>query len=299
MPNSSSSPPVIPGLSAIVERYDGFLLDLWGCIHNGVRPFPGVLDALRQLRAAGKRLLVLSNAPRRADAVAASMARLGVDPGLVDGVLCSGEATWQALHDRHGPGADPWHARLGRRALHIGPDRDLGLFEGNGIERVTDAAAGDFALVTGPIDDLWQLPEHEALLRACRARNLPMLCANPDLDVIRGETRLICAGAIARRYAELGGDVRQHGKPHPDIYVRALAMLGVEDRSRVLGVGDSLRTDVAGARAASLDAAFIPGGIHADELGFRAGAAPDVAAVGALCARFGVRPAWLLPELRW
>jgi HAD superfamily hydrolase (TIGR01459 family) len=294
-----TSPPVIAGLSAVADRYDGFLLDLWGCIHNGVRPFPGVLDALARLRAAGKRMLVLSNAPRRADAVAASMARLGVDPGLVDGVLCSGEATWQALRERHESGADPWHARLGRRALHIGPDRDLSLFEGNGLERVTDVAAGDFALVTGPTEDLWPLTAHEDVLQACRARNLPMLCANPDLDVIRGETRLICAGAIARRYAELGGDVRQHGKPHADIYGRALALLGVRDRARVLAVGDSLRTDVAGARGAGIDVAFIPGGIHADELGFRPGAEPDTAAVAALAAKHAARPTWLLPELRW
>ena len=292
---SESSPPLIPGLSAVVDRYDGFLLDLWGCIHNGVRPFPGVLDALARLRAAGKRLLVLSNAPRRAAAVAASMARLGIDPALVDGVLCSGEATWQALKDR----ADPWHARLGRRALHIGPERDLSLFEGNGVARVTDPEAAEFVLVTGPTDDAWQLPEHEEVLQACRARGLAMLCANPDLDVIRGETRLICAGAIAQRYAALGGDVRQHGKPDADIYVGVLAMLGVRDTARVLAVGDSLRTDVAGARAAGLDAAFIPGGIHADELGFRPGAAPDAAAVAALVGRHGISPTYILPELRW
>lgn len=291
----SPSPPVIPGLAAVAERYDGFIFDLWGCIHNGVAPFPGVLDALARVRDLGKRRIVLSNAPRRAAAVAASMARLGIDPALVDGVMCSGEATWLALRDRK----DPWHQRLGRRALHIGPDRDLSLFEGNGLARTTDPAAADFALVTGPTDDAWQLPEHEPVLQACRARGLPMLCANPDLDVIRGETRLICAGSIARRYAALGGDVRQHGKPDAAIYDMALDMLRVADRRRILALGDSFHTDVAGALGAGIDVAFIPGGIHADELGFRPGAVPTAAMVAPLVARHRVAPTWILPELRW
>ncbi len=292
---AAPAPPVISGLSRIADRYDGFLLDLWGCIHNGVRPYPGVLDALRRLRAAGKRLLVLSNAPRRSSAVAESMARLGVDPALVDGVLPAGEAAWQALADR----ADPWHAGLGRRALHIGAERDIGMFEGNGLTRVTDPALADFILVTGPQDDTLDLAAHEGVLHACLARGLPMLCANPDLDVLRGEARLICAGAIAARYAELGGDVRQHGKPYSEIYTRALAMLGIGDRSRILAVGDSFHTDVACARGAGIDVAFIPGGIHAESLGFRHGDEPDPAAIARLAAVHGLTPTWVMPELRW
>lgn len=297
---SEPSPPVIAGLAAIADRYDGYILDLWGCIHNGVRPFPGVLEALARLRDLGKRRIVLSNAPRRSQAVAGSMAALGVDPGLFDGILCGGESAWHALRDRN----DPWHAKLGRRALHIGAARDLGMFEGNGIERVTDPQAAEFILITGPQDDTLDLGAHEPILRACRARNLPMVCANPDLDVIRGTTRLICAGAIAARYAELGGDVRQHGKPDPAIYDTAVAMLGLSeqqgaDRRRILALGDSFHTDVAGARGAGIDVAFIPGGIHADELGFKPGAVPTAAMIAPLVGRHGVNPTYILPELRW
>ena len=295
----SSSPPLIPGLSAVVERYDGFIFDLWGCIHNGVAPFPGVLDALAQARAHGKRRIVLSNAPRRSQAVGGSMAALGVDPALFDAILCGGESAWLALRDRHGPKADPWHAKLGRRALHIGAARDLGMFEGNGVERVTDPAAADFILITGPQDDSNDLAEHEPVLRAARARNLPMVCANPDLDVIKGTTRLLCAGAVAARYAALGGDVRQHGKPDPAIYDMAVELLGVRDRRRILALGDSFHTDVAGARGAGIDVAFIPGGIHADEFGFRPGVDPSAAMVAPLVTRYGVTPTYILPELRW
>lgn len=291
----SQPPPVIAGLSSVVDRYDGFILDLWGCLHDGVKPYPGTVDALRRLRAAGKRLLAVSNGPRRAASVAVTTVQLGIDPALLDGILSAGEVAWQAIVDR----PDPWHARLGRRALHIGADRDQGMFEGNGLERSRDVSTADFILLTGPMDDEWDLPQHEELLQAALARRLPMICANPDLDVIRGDIRLICAGAIAARYAALGGDVVQHGKPELAIYERALKELGVSERRRVLACGDSFHTDVSGAHRAGIDVAFIPGGIHADELGYKPGVTPDAAAVAALMAQYSVTPTWILPELKW
>ena len=196
------TPPVVRGVRDIVDRHDAFILDLWGCVHNGVRPFPGVIEALRRLKAADKRVLMLSNAPRRASVIVGQLERnFGIGADLYDAVLTSGEVTWQALKRRD----DPQHARLGTRCLHIGPERDLGMFEGNGLVRVTDAETAEFVLATGPNDDGLDVPEHEPILRAARARNLPLVCANPDLEVIRGETRLVCSGAIAARYEELGG----------------------------------------------------------------------------------------------
>ena len=287
---------MLSGLSEAVQRYDGFLLDLWGCIHDGVAPFRHVADALRRAGAAGKRRLVLSNAPRRAEAVAQSMTRLGVPADVCDAVLSSGEATWQALAHRD----DAWHAKLGTRCLHVGPDRDTGMLDGNGLVAAGEPADATFVLATGPRHDDLDVAAHEELLAACRARNLPMLCANPDLVVMRGPQLLICAGALAARYVELGGDVRHHGKPHPEIYERALRLLGIGDKRRVLAVGDSLRTDVAGARAAGLDVAFIPGGIHAEVLGVKTmGDLPDPAAMAHLAREYGVRPTYILPELKW
>jgi HAD superfamily hydrolase (TIGR01459 family) len=292
---AQTPPPVISGLSVVADRYNGFILDLWGCLHDGVQPYPGVIDALKRLRAAGKRLLAVSNGPRRAFSVAQTTTQLGIDPSLLDGILSAGEVAWQAIVDR----SDPWHARLGRRALHIGADRDRGMFEGNGIERVNDVTTADFILLTGPMDDVWELEQHEELLRAALDRSLPMICANPDLDVIKGDQRLICAGTIAARYAELGGDMVQHGKPELAIYARALRDLGVADPRRVLAVGDSFHTDVSGACRAGIDVAFIPGGIHADELGYKPGQTPDVSAVAALMTQYRLTPTWILPELKW
>ena len=292
---SASPSPVVAGLSAIADRYDAFILDLWGCIHNGIEPYPGVLDALQRLRAAGKKLLVLSNAPRRADVVAGVIDRMGIPPSLFDAVMSSGEATWQALATRD----DPWHARLGKSCLHVGPARDISLYEGNGLTLVKIPAEADFVLMTGPTDDSLGLDAHEDLLRACLARKLPMVCANPDLEVMKGEQWMICAGALALRYEEMGGDVRQHGKPYPDIYVRSLALLGNPDRSRTLGVGDSLRTDIAVAAAAGIHSLLISGGIHGREFGVAMGETPDPAKLAAWLAKAAVKPTYIAPGLRW
>jgi len=289
-----STPHPIAGLAEIAGRYDAALLDLWGCVHNGVRAFPGACEAMRRLRASGKKVIVLSNAPRRSDAVASGMAKLGVGGDLYDAVLSSGEVTWRALAER----SDPWHARLGRKVLHLGPERDLSLFEGSGIARAPVDHA-QFVLATGPNQDHMSVDDHQDILAAAARRHLPMVCANPDLDVIRGEARLICAGALAQCYERLGGDVRYHGKPHESIYAVAFALLGGIPRARVLAVGDGVRTDILGANRAGIDSAFIAGGVHGEELGVAMGDHPDEEIGARLRAEYGASPTYLFPELRW
>ena len=297
--NASSvrnAPPILAGLRDIADSHDAYILDLWGCVHNGIAPFPGAKDALKRLKQSGKRVLLLSNAPRRSSVIVEQLARIhGIGGDLYDSVLTSGEVAWRALQLRD----DAQHADLGTRALHIGPERDLGMFEGNGIVRVTDPALADFILATGPNMDELDVEAHMHLLETSLRRNLPLLCANPDLEVIRGETRLVCAGAIAERYEALGGNVIYHGKPHAVTYRAALDVLGQPDAARVLCVGDGLRTDILGANRAGLPSAFIPGGIHDADLGIRMGDAPDPGRVAALLQRFGANSTYVLPALRW
>lgn len=295
MLKAAPGPRTITGLGDIVAQYDAFILDLWGCIHNGVTPFSGVIGALDALAQAGKRVLLMSNAPRRAAAVAESLPRFGLKPSHYMAIVSSGEVAWQALARRE----DPWHAALGQRALHIGPDRDLSMMDSNGLVRVTDVASADFVLATGPNDDSFGVAEHEDILAASQARGLKFICVNPDLDVIRGETRLVCAGAIAQRYAELGGEVRYHGKPYPSIYDMARAILAPIDDARILAVGDGLRTDIIGATRAGLDCAFIPGGVHGAGMGIGMGGVPDPAALARTLNDFNLRPTYILPELAW
>ena len=285
---------LLQGLGEITEGYDGFILDLWGVLHDGTAPFPGVVDALGRLKAAGKRLAVLSNAPRRAALVEARMNEIGLKRGLYDHVHSSGEETWQHLLRRD----DPFYAALGQRCYHLGPARDDNMLEGIGLERVADIDDAAFILNTGPSDWDETVAQHEPLLRAARARDLPMVCANPDLVVVHQGRRAICAGAVAQRYEALGGRVRWHGKPFRPVYETCFAALGISDRRRIIAVGDSLRTDIAGANAAGIDSVLVTGGIHAEEFGL-AGGQPDLDRLIEAVAASGHKPDAVIAHFRW
>ena len=287
--------PILHGLSEIAERYDGFIVDLWGVLHDGVRAFPQAVDCLERLRERGKRVLILSNAPRRAAAVAARNAELGIPAHLCDAVVSSGEAAWQHLAAR----TDPWHRALGRRCHHLGPERDRGMREGLDYDFVDHLDAADFILATGALSFGDTLETYAAFLDEALGRRLPMVCANPDLEVLRGARREICAGAIALGYEKLGGEVRYHGKPHAEIYATCLAMIEMPAQARIAAIGDSLRTDIAGARAAGIDGLFITGGLQGQALGADAAGNVDAARLEALCAATGEVPAAALPVLRW
>ncbi len=287
--------PIYHGLCHIADRYDAFVIDLWGVLHDGVRAFPEAIACLERLRAHDKRVLILSNAPRRAEAVAARNAELGIARALCDGVMSSGEAAWRHLARRD----DPWHRALGRRCHHLGPARDRGMREGLDYDFVEDPAQADFILNTGTLGFGDSVARYDELLHAALARRLPMVCANPDLEVIRGDRREICAGTIARAYEELGGEVRYHGKPHAEIYDDCLALIAAPPRGRIAAIGDSLRTDIAGARAAGIDGIFITGGLQGAALGADPAGNVEPARLEAFCAAAGEAPAAALPVLRW
>jgi HAD superfamily hydrolase (TIGR01459 family) len=277
---------LVTGMREVAPDYDGFILDLWGVVHDGVAPMPGALECLRALMERGKRIALLSNAPRRADDVVRRIAEIGVPEDLYHHVMSSGEEAWLHLYRRD----DPFYAALGQRCLHIGSERDLEIREGLGLEFVDTVEEAQFILNTGPAgwDDVIQ--DYEPLLRPALARDLPMICANPDLVVMRGSTLHLCAGGLAKWYEEAGGRVRWHGKPFRSVYDTCLGLLGIDGRSRVLAVGDSLRTDIAGAGAAGLDSILIAGGIHAQEFGMVDGQTPDPARIAAAVQGFPHRP---------
>lgn len=286
--------PRIAGLSDIVDRYDAVILDLWGVIHDGIALYPGTRGALDGLRAAGKAIGLLSNAPRRLPAVTEKLTGLGLVPQDWDVLLSSGEATHAALADP--PDAD--HAALGRRAFFIGAHTDDDVVAGTGVSLTDDPATADFLLVTGIDREDRRIEEYEARLQAARARDLTLVCANPDKVVVIGDRLALCAGGIAQRYAELGGRCLYHGKPHAPVYRRLLAEMGDPDPARVLAVGDSFATDVAGAQAAGIDCLLVAGGIHAAELVGPDGAV-DADAVTAVAAVSGHRPVAAIHRLAW
>lgn len=296
---SRSTP--LKGLRQIAGDYDAFVVDLWGVMHDGVTAFPDSLACLEELRALGKKIVILSNAPRRSEQVIARNAEMGIRPDLAHAVLSSGEETWQFLATR----GDAWYAALGEACYHLGPARDLGMREGLDYRFVEEIPAADFVLLTGTLDPRDVIGDYEARLQAMLAAGVPMICANPDLVVIRGGLFELCAGSVAQRYEALGGEVRYHGKPHAETYRRALGLLDLPAGAKVAALGDSLRTDIAGAQGVGIDAVFIADGIHRRELGLADEDPPEAAealgeaALEGLFAAAGRHPEAWLPRLLW
>ncbi len=283
--------PLWGGVSAFADRYDAFVIDLWGVLHDGVTAYAGAADALYHLKDMGKRVVLLSNAPRRARVLVAAMEEMGLPRGSYDAILSSGEAVWQKLIRR----ADPGYVGLGARLFFIGQERDLSLIEGLDHRVVADPAEADFILVCGPFDFDDPIEAYRPLIACCAETLPPMICANPDRAVIRMGKTVVCAGNIADLYAARGGSVVFTGKPDAAIYADALALIGDPPRNRVVGIGDAFATDIAGCRAAGIDAVLCTGGVHAAELGVRHGEAPSAEAVAALAECFGMAPVGAIP----
>ncbi len=250
-------PRIINGLSDVFGLYEGFILDLWGVVHDGAAPFPGTLPALTALKKSKRKVWLLSNAPRRCHAVVEKLSGMGIGEDLYDGILTSGEACHEALRDS-------LLAKWGRRCLHIGcPVRDSSLYEGLDIAPVRNPAEADFVLCSGVMDFSDPAEKYRPLLQDCARRQLPMLCANPDRVVHIENKLVICAGTLADMYQALDGTVTYFGKPYRGVYTHCLQKIG---EGRVLAVGDSMRTDIAGATGAGLDSLLVTSGIHREEL---------------------------------
>lgn len=248
--------PLISSVAALARGYDAWLCDIWGVMHNGLKAHAAAVDACRRYRAAGGTVILISNAPRPSASVLPMFDRVGVPHDAYDAIVTSGDVARTMI------------AKAGSaRVFHLGPPRDLPIFDNLGVSFVGPGEAG-WVVCTGLRDDDTETPEHYAAeLRACMDHELPMICANPDLMVERGERLVYCAGALAAEYEKLGGTVTYTGKPHLPIYERALSM--VEEargakvpRRSVLAIGDGLRTDIAGAANAGLDALFVASRLH-------------------------------------
>ncbi|MET4807156.1 TIGR01459 family HAD-type hydrolase [Limibacillus sp. MBR-115] len=285
----------IQGLRELAGRHQGYIVDLWGVLHDGVTAFPAAVEAVRNLKTQGGRILILSNAPRRSSEVAERCRELGIDQSCYHALLSSGEDAWQNLRSRR----DPWYARLGRICYHLGPERDHGMRDGLDLDFTHDPVEADFILNTGGHGAEDTVGSYQPIIDACLSQSLPMICANPDLEVIRGGRREICAGAVAGRYEELGGEVRYHGKPHPPIYESAMHLLGLDNPRDVLCIGDSLRTDIAGANASGMGSLWVLDGIHAETLGMTDGRMPQEERMVAICKAHGHTPNFAIPTLRW
>ena len=288
-----SFPRLLSGLSEIASGHDALICDVWGVIHDGARHHPAAAEALSRFRRDHWPVILLTNAPRVPAEVALQCASYGVPPDCYDAIVSSGGAARGELERRSSKGTLP--------VYYIGPDRDLPMLEGLDVVR-TPIGEAEVALAIGLVDDMTETPtDYVDRLAAMRKRKLPMLCANPDLVVHRGPRMLYCAGALARAYEEIGGEVVYYGKPYRPVYDAALT--AAADAARAAGrrspqsplaVGDGLLTDVKGANGVGLDVLFIADGIHGEEV-----EPYTVEHMADLFARYGARAEWVARALAW
>ncbi|XP_027086089.1 uncharacterized protein [Coffea arabica] len=315
-PPSSSSPALMPdrlkpfqtlaGIQQLAEshKFKGWLLDQFGVLHDGKKPYPGAISTLEKLANFGAKMVIISNSSRRACTTLEKLKSLGFDPSLFVGAITSGELTHQHLQRRD----DPWFAALGKSCIHMTwKDRGAISLEGLGLQVVENVEEAEFILAHGTealglssgAATPTKLGDLEKVLEECAAKNIPMVVANPDFVTVEARDLRVMPGTLATKYEKLGGKVKWMGKPDKIIYKAAAEMAAI-DPSQCVAIGDSLHHDIKGANAAGISSAFITGGIHATELGLDTfGEIADDSSVVALALRHDAYPSYVLPSFNW
>jgi len=278
-------------LRELVGGVDVVLSDIWGVVHNGLESFPEACEALHTYRSRGGTVILITNAPRPADSVQRQLRKLGVADETYDAIVSSGDLTRLYVADHPG-----------RKMFWLGPERDNSIYRGLDA-KTAPLEEADYIVCTGLYDDETETAEdYRGMMLKARERKLTLVCANPDIVVERGDRLIYCAGALADRYAALGGEVYYAGKPHRPLYDMALAKVAdalgrTPSLDRVLAIGDSVRTDLKGAHDLGVDCLFMTAGIHAEELGHRDD--PDLAALAKIFTEAGEMPKAVMRRLKW
>ncbi len=260
MTNATSLIPVIPSVEPLCAGTEAWISDIWGVLHNGVEAFPPAGEACVRYRRSGGVVVLVTNAPYPEARVARMLADLGVPREAYDAIVTSGDVTRRHIR-----------AHQGGAVHHLGPDRYLGIFDGVDVSRSDDLDECRAVVCTGLLHDEQETPsDYAGRLADYRARNLDLICANPDIIVERGPKIVYCAGALAEAYEKLGGRVIYAGKPHAPIYAEAFEQINrIKGRplakDRILAIGDGIKTDIAGAGAMHLRALFIASALHVGE----------------------------------
>ena len=278
--------PILASIAGLGGARKAWLCDVWGVLHNGVSVFHSAVEACMAFRRSGGVVILISNSPRPGIGVAAQIEELGVARGCYDSIVTSGDVTRDLVSERV---SDPM--------FHIGPERDLGFFEGLSVQFTSEKEA-KLIICTGLFDDETEKPEdYDGMLSQFAARKVPMICGNPDIVVERGDRIVPCAGALAVRYAAMGQNVIQAGKPYPPIYEVALKNLPAAiSRADVLAIGDGIDTDIKGAAELGIDAVYIASRVHLQSFGHERLSAR---ALDAIFENRPFRPVAALSQLNW
>lgn len=282
-------------LANVAARYQGFIIDQWGVLHDGGEPYPDAIDCLTSLRAEGKKIVLLSNSGKRAAHNELRLNEMGFGSHLFDAIVTSGEASWQALHDR----TDPDIAGFGHRCYLWSRGDDEAHVEGLDIEVVANPDDADFLYLAG-VKDYAELEPFVEVLEKGAKRGLPLICANPDIVAIYPNGgRGMAPGGVARYYQGLEGKVIYVGKPYRPVYELCLKKLGDLPKDALLGIGDLLEHDIAGGNSIGIDTMLLVHGVHRDAFSGAERETDKQAALDGLAVKYGARPRWVLPRFVW
>jgi len=296
------------GIKELSSSYDYFIFDVWGVLHDGSTAYPGAIEAISFLRKEGKKICFLSNAPRRSYKVAEVLGKLGFTPDLYDFILTSGEAAFLDLKKNQENG----FKNFGKNYFYIGPQKDIDLLDGLDYVRVDEAAKANVAITTGFDGETSTLAEKLPQAIEAKKYNLPMLCVNPDLIVVKQNgLEMICAGALAREYEKIGGEVFYYGKPFSAVYKMVCEIFTNSENKqntsvsfeadflkRSIAIGDGLETDIKGANDFHIDSVLITGGILANSLGINHQQTADKARLEAVCKSHQLFPKFVISSLK-
>ncbi len=285
----------LSSLKEISNSYDYYFLDVWGVLHDGASAYPGAIETIAALRKEGKKICFLSNAPRRSSTVAAVLERLGFTPDLYDFILTSGEATFLDMKKNQ----DSGFKDFGKNYFYIGPKKDIDLLDGLDYIKVDEASKANVTITTGFDGESSTLAEKLPQAIEAKKYNLPMICVNPDMIVVRQNgDEMICAGALAREYEKIGGKVFYYGKPFLAVYKMACEIFKNPPKHKIIAIGDGLETDIKGANDFGIDNVLVTGGILANSLGIKYWQDADKNRLEKVCHSYHCFPKFVISNLK-
>ncbi len=241
-----------------IDHYQYFIFDIWGVVHDGESVYDGVIDAIKYLRSQDKKICFVSNAPRRKFIVANLLHKLGITSDLYDFIITSGEVAFLQLQQNQ----EDNFINQSNKYYYIGPEKDIDLLQELDYTIVDSAKEASFIITTGFDHDRSNINEKIPQIKECLEYNLPMICVNPDLIVVKKDGRKMnCAGIIGKQYEELGGKVEYCGKPYESIYKMTCNLFNIKQKDRVIAIGDGIETDILGASNSKIDSLLVTGGI--------------------------------------
>lgn len=282
------------GVHTFAERYDLFMVDQWGVLHDGQLARPGAADCLRKLVSLGKRVVILSNSGKRAAANAERLGAMGISEDCYSALVTSGEVARASLSAR----TAPFLPSLGHRCLLLSSDDETSLIEGLDIDVVERVDEAEFILLAG-VSDTKPMAYYAPILEDGCARQVPLICANPDWVRFSPGGLTFGAGELGRRYEAMGGVVHYIGKPYPAVYEYCRGLFPDVESARTIAIGDSMFHDVMGGARSGLATAFVTDGIHNNDFAGLTLEAQQREALSGIARDFGVWPTWVIRQFKW